>query len=81
MINTFFRYVENHIKNTNINDTFSSMFSDELTDVDLKKKTFTEMSSNKNNIQMNSMYSSFGQSSLGILELDNMSGNIFFSKY
>lgn len=50
------------------------MFSDELTGGDLIKKTFSEMSSNKNNIQMNSMYSSSGQSSLGILELDNMSG-------
>jgi len=34
------------------------------------------MSSNKKNLQMDSMYSSFGgQSSLGIFELENMSGN------
>lgn len=34
------------------------------------------MSINKNTIQMDSMHSSIsGQSSLGILELDNMSGN------
>jgi len=52
------------------------MFSDELTDSDLVKRTFSEVSTNKNNIQMDSMYSSLsGQSSLGILELDNMSGN------
>jgi len=67
----------NHLKNINSNDTFSSMFSDELTENDLVKRTFSEMSSNKkNNAQMDSMYSSLsGQSSLGILELDNMSGN------
>lgn len=51
------------------------MFSDELTDDDLVKKTFTDVSSNKNNLQTESMYSTLsGQSSLGILELDNMSG-------
>lgn len=62
--------------NTNNNDTFSSMFSDELTASDLVKKSFSEMSTNKINVQTNSMYSSLsGQSSLGILELDNMSGN------
>lgn len=62
--------------NTNNNETFSSMFSDELTASDLVKKTFSEMSSNKINVQRDSMYSSLsGQSSLGILELDNMSGD------
>lgn len=66
----------NHHENTIGNDTFSSMFSDELTDSDLIKRTFSEMSTNKNNIQTDSMYSSLsGQSSLGILELDNISGN------
>lgn len=52
------------------------MFSDELTNSDLKKKTFFEMANNKTNVQTSSMCSSFGQSSLGILELDNMSGNV-----
>lgn len=51
------------------------MFSEELNEVDLVRKTFSEMSSSKNNPISNSMYSSLsGQSSLGILELDNMSG-------
>lgn len=51
------------------------MFSDELTDGDLVKKTFTDLSTNKINVQTESMYSTLsGQSSLGILELDNMSG-------
>lgn len=50
------------------------MYSDELTDDDLVKRTFSEQ---KNNVKMNSMLSSLsGQSSLGILELENMSGNI-----
>lgn len=53
------------------------MFSDELTEDDLVKRTFSELSNSKNNVKMNSMISSLsGQSSLGILELDNMSGNI-----
>lgn len=51
------------------------MFSDELTDGDLVKKTFSEKLNNKHNIEKDSMYSSSGQSSLGILELENMSGN------
>jgi len=52
------------------------MFSEELTINDLVKRTFSDMPTNKSNIQMDSMYSSLsGQSSLGILELDNMSGN------
>lgn len=51
------------------------MFSNELTESDLVKKT-SEKSINKNNVPVNSMYLSLsGQSSLGILELDNMSGN------
>lgn len=66
----------NNLTNTNNNDTFSSMFSDELTASALVKKTFSEMSNNKINVQRDSMYSSSsGQSSLGILELDNMSGD------
>ncbi|XP_025411183.1 uncharacterized protein LOC112684083 isoform X2 [Sipha flava] len=64
----------NRLQNSNSNDTFSSIFSDELTDEDLVKRTFSELSNCKNNVKMNSMLSSFsGQSSLGILELDNMS--------
>lgn len=52
------------------------MFSNELTESDLVKKTLTEKSTNKNNVPVDSMYLSLsGQSSLGILELDNMSGN------
>lgn len=51
------------------------MFSDELIKSDLVKKT-SVTSYNKNNTQMESLYSSVsGQSSLGILEIDNMSGN------
>lgn len=47
-----------------------------MTNGNLGTKTLSEMSSNKKNVQMESMYSSFGgQSSLGILELENMSGN------
>lgn len=52
------------------------MFSEELTNRDLLRKSLSKMSNNKNSIHMDSMRSSFsGQSSLGILELDNMSGN------
>lgn len=71
-----FRSYRNHLHNTINNETFSSMFSDELSENDLVKKTFSEMSSNKNNFQMDSVSSSLSeQSSLGILELNNMSGN------
>lgn len=60
-------------KYTNNNDTFSSMFSDELINSDLVKKPSVTF---KNNTQMEGMYSSFSErSSLGILEIDNMSGN------
>lgn len=72
----FFRSTGNQFQNTNGNDTFSSMFSEELTNGDLVKKTFSESFKNKNNILTETMNSSLsGQSSLGILELDNISGN------
>ncbi|XP_025209054.1 uncharacterized protein LOC112604302 isoform X2 [Melanaphis sacchari] len=68
------RSLRNYLRNTRSDETFGSAFSDELTDSNLGTKTLSEMSSNKKNAQMESMYSSFGgQSSLGILELDNMS--------
>ncbi|KAL4149337.1 hypothetical protein QTP88_003302 [Uroleucon formosanum] len=74
------RSLRNYLKNYRNNETFGSTYSDELTDCNLGTKTFSERSSNKKNLQMDSMYSSFGgQSSLGILELENMSdiGNIY----
>lgn len=75
MFGNISRSVGNYFTNTTNNDTFSSMFSNELTESDLVKKT-SEKSTNKNNVPVDSMYLSLsGQSSLGILELDNMSGN------
>ncbi|XP_022167915.1 uncharacterized protein LOC111032049 isoform X2 [Myzus persicae] len=74
------RSLRNYLKNSRINETFGSTYSDELTDCNLGTKTLSELSSNKKNLQMDSMYSSFGgQSSLGILELENMSdiGNTY----
>ncbi|XP_016658195.1 uncharacterized protein LOC100161585 isoform X2 [Acyrthosiphon pisum] len=74
------RSLRNYLKNSRNNETFGSTYSDELTDCNLGTKTLSEMSSNKKNLQMDSMYSSFGgQSSLGIFELENMSdiGNIY----
>lgn len=69
------RSAGNNFTNTTNNDTFSSMFSNELTESDLVKKT-SEKSTHKNNVPVDSIYLSLsGQSSLGILELDNMSGN------
>ncbi|KAF0769800.1 Centrosomal protein, partial [Aphis craccivora] len=66
--------LRNYIRNIRSDETFGSTFSDELTNGNLGTNTLSEMSSNKKNVQMESMYSSFGgQSSLGILELDNMS--------
>jgi hypothetical protein len=44
-----------------------------LTDINLGTKTLSEMLSNKKNIQMERMYGE--ESSLGIFELDNMSGS------
>lgn len=68
------RSLRNYIRNIRSDETFGSTFSDELTNGNLGTNTLSEMSSNKKNVQMESMYSSFGgQSSLGILELDNMS--------
>ncbi|KAE9544950.1 hypothetical protein AGLY_000493 [Aphis glycines] len=68
------RSLRNYIRNIRSDETFGSTFSDELTNGNLGTYTLSEMSSNKKNVQMESMYSSFGgQSSLGILELDNMS--------
>ncbi|VVC30296.1 Hypothetical protein CINCED_3A007704 [Cinara cedri] len=69
------RSLENSLNN--VNNTFNSVFSEELTSRDLLRKS---LSIHKNSIQMDSMHSSLsGQSSLGILELDNMSdiGNTY----
>jgi len=68
--------LRNYLKNSRNNQTFGSTYSDELTDCNLGTNTLSEMSGNRKNVQMDSMYSSFGgQSSLGIFELENMSGN------
>ncbi|XP_050531847.1 uncharacterized protein LOC126900284 isoform X2 [Daktulosphaira vitifoliae] len=66
-----FRSLQRFNNIDSVNDSFGSMYSNELTSNDLIKKTFSEESSNKMSKQMDSMLS--GQSSLGILELDNMS--------
>lgn len=71
------RFLGDNIKNANANDTFNSVYSNELSVGDLVKKTFSEDLESKNNLQTDSMYSSLStQSSLGILELENMSGNL-----